>query len=588
MFKSLGIRGKLLGIFALLSLVSVAVGVTGITTLNRVTTNYDHIINVNLANIKNTKDMLSYYRRSYAALAMLATPEISEADALKKIEMSTDALAVYDAAKKDYLSVPFESKEEEEMFKKLDVTYNEYVKIKEDVVKAYKEKDRKTLVKLLIDDLGKNNTQQREEANALMEYHNEAAKTSIKAAHDEADFGDRLSIGTILVGFVLTMGIGFFFARSLAKTLLDVAASLSHGADDVASASTEIASSSEELSASVTEQAAALQETAASIEEMSAMVAKNTENCTKSKGISDRSQESANEGKHIVEQMIQSIQEIDQSNQQMTTEIEANNREISDIIKVISEIGNKTKVINDIVFQTKLLSFNASVEAARAGEHGKGFAVVAEEVGNLAQMSGNSAKEISSMLEESMVKVETIVNNTKAKVERLVSEGKQKVEKGSEIAKRCGEVLDGIVSNVTTANEVVAEIDSASKEQDHGIKEVSKAMGQLDQATQQNSAATQQTASAAQQLSSQAETLRANVQTLVRTVSGANAGNSNFSTTSSATQNRHTPSEFRKKKPEQPSKGAQVVQLKRPTQPVLKATGTDGIPSEDDPRFKDV
>ena len=72
---------------------------------------------------------------------------------------------------------------------------------------------------------------------------------------------------------------------------------------------------------------------------------------------------------------------------------------------LISEIGNKTKVINDIVFQTKLLSFNASVEAARAGEHGKGFSVVAEEVGNLAHMSGNSAKEITQLLESSINRV---------------------------------------------------------------------------------------------------------------------------------------------------------------------------------------
>jgi methyl-accepting chemotaxis protein len=85
------------------------------------------------------------------------------------------------------------------------------------------------------------------------------------------------------------------------------------------------------------------------------------------------------------------------------------NDEISSIVKVIAEIGDKTKVINDIVFQTKLLSFNASVEAARAGEQGKGFAVVAEEVGNLATMSGKAAEEISSMLGDSMGKVELIV-----------------------------------------------------------------------------------------------------------------------------------------------------------------------------------
>lgn len=100
--------------------------------------------------------------------------------------------------------------------------------------------------------------------------------------------------------------------------------------------------------------------------------------------------------------MIHSITEISESNDRIMSQVADGNRKISEIVQVISEIGNKTKVINDIVFQTKLLSFNASVEAARAGEHGKGFAVVAEEVGNLAQMSGNAAKEISDMLNGSV------------------------------------------------------------------------------------------------------------------------------------------------------------------------------------------
>jgi methyl-accepting chemotaxis protein len=204
----------------------------------------------------------------------------------------------------------------------------------------------------------------------------------------------------------------------------------------------------------------------------------------------------------------------------MMKEIERNNQDILAIVKVISEIESKTKVINDIVFQTKLLSFNASVEAARAGEQGKGFAVVAEEVGNLAQMSGNSAKEIALLLEESTKKVELIVSNTKSKVDRLVVNSNEKIEQGSEIAKECGVILNAIVDNVESVNGVVNEISTASIEQDRGIKEISKAVNQLDQSTQQNSTATQQTANAAQQLSHQAEILRSTVLELLGTVNG--------------------------------------------------------------------
>lgn len=124
--------------------------------------------------------------------------------------------------------------------------------------------------------------------------------------------------------------------------------------------------------------------------------------------------------------MITAIEDIHKSNQNMMMSVEKSNANIEEIIQVIHEISNKTKVINEIVFQTKLLSFNASVEAARAGEQGKGFSVVAEEIGSLAAMSGNAAQEISAMLTESTTKVEKIVNTTKSEVGALMIEGKRK------------------------------------------------------------------------------------------------------------------------------------------------------------------
>jgi methyl-accepting chemotaxis protein len=270
----------------------------------------------------------------------------------------------------------------------------------------------------------------------------DTTQSMVKAAENESDRLFTAIVVVSLLGAASFILFGLIFASRLANGLTQIAQILSRGADDVASASAQIASSSEELSSSVTEQAAALQETSAAVEELSTTVAKNSESCSKSKKIATQSHNSATQGQTVVSEMIQAIQEIHQSNTEIMKEIDDSNQEISEIVQVIAEIGNKTKVINDIVFQTKLLSFNASVEAARAGEHGKGFAVVAEEVGNLAQMSGNAAKEISGLLEGSIVKVETIVKNTKTKVERLVGTGKQKVEQGRSVAKRCGEVSE--------------------------------------------------------------------------------------------------------------------------------------------------
>jgi methyl-accepting chemotaxis protein len=159
--------------------------------------------------------------------------------------------------------------------------------------------------------------------------------------------------------------------------------------------------------------------------------------------------ENAMIGQDSVKSMIVAINEITDSNHNIMNEVMKSNKEISEIISMITEIGNKIKIINDIVFQSKLLAFNAAEEAARVGEEGKGFVFVAEEMGHLAQISEDAAIEITEMLKESFKIVEEIVNCRKLKVENLTSDGKIKVEIGIKIAQDCGEMLDDIFNNIT-------------------------------------------------------------------------------------------------------------------------------------------
>ena len=199
------------------------------------------------------------------------------------------------------------------------------------------------------------------------------------------------------------------------------------------------------------------------------------------------------------------------------------NRRIAEISSVISDIAAKTKVINDIVFQTKLLSFNASVEAARAGENGKGFAVVAEEVGNLAQMSGRSAGEISAIVEESIRKVDAIVTENKSNVEKFIQSAKLKVQKSQAVASKCGTMFDQVVDNTTKVNGLIEEISRASSEQSKGIEEITNAMGQIDLATNENSTVTHSVAKAAKDLSGRADVLKEMSSELYQTVHGKKA-----------------------------------------------------------------
>lgn len=382
-----------------------------------------------------------------------------------------------------------------------------------------------------------------------------------------------LIASAVLAIYILSQLVAQF--RSVGKTL-DEASS------QVSSASSQIASASEELSQATTEQAASLQETSSSIEEISSMINANTENARQSAQASGQSLENAEKGKAVVEQMIKAIDAISTSNNSIMEQINESNKEMEDIVKVITEIGTKTKVINDIVFQTKLLSFNASVEAARAGEQGKGFAVVAEEVGNLAAMSGAAAIEISSMLDSSIQKVEGIVKNSKEKIGRLITDGKKNVEIGTTVANNCGTVLNDIVLSVASVSKMVKEISSASQEQAQGVHEITKAVAQLDQVTQQNTANSAESSRAAGDLSNQAEMLSSLVQELVQAIEGGAKPESKKK--ASNNHSKVTNTTVQKPKIMAPATSPKPVTSKH--SPDLATVGS--LPSSDDKRFEDV
>ena len=396
-----------------------------------------------------------------------------------------------------------------------------------------------------------------------------------------ADYETARNLVTTIVicSLVLGLGLATYILRKVSASIDQVVKTLNEGSSQVSQAAQQIASASEELSQSTTEQASSLEETASSIDEMNSMVQKNAENAKRTSDLSISSSQSAEKGKTVVKEMMRAMDNINDSNNTIKSQIDDSNQRIAEIVQVIAEIGNKTKVINDIVFQTKLLSFNASVEAARAGEHGKGFAVVAEEVGNLAQMSGNAAKEISDMLDASIQRVEGIVSETKTKVSSLIVEGKDKIENGIKIAQDCEIVLNEIVDNVSSVSQMANEISTACQEQAQGVQEITKAMGQLDQVTQANASTSEEVASSAEELSGQAESLRSAVTILMTTIQGDTGSNSFELETKTVVKQKSNVTALKPKK----QKSEVPVQLKQ----AVGANFTD-VPSENDPRFEEA
>ncbi len=250
------------------------------------------------------------------------------------------------------------------------------------------------------------------------------------------------------------------FVDKIAAVLVQIRAS----SESVRLSTSEIASGNQDLSARTEQQASSLEETAAAMEQLTATVQQNAENARQANQLATGASDVATHGGAVVGQVVQTM-----------GGIEASSRKIADIIGVI----------DGIAFQTNILALNAAVEAARAGEQGRGFAVVASEVRTLAQRSATAAKEIKSLIDDSV----------------------SQVAAGSRLVQDAGATMDKVVDSVRRVTAIVAEISNASQEQSTGIAEIGGAVSQMDQATQQNAALVEEATAAAQSLQQQAAQL---------------------------------------------------------------------------------
>ncbi len=348
-------------------------------------------------------------------------------------------------------------------------------------------------------------------------------KSEVHKAQTEAGKGGSTPI-MVAVMFVVAMISVAIVAKIIAKPIKNLISGferLKHDAVSLMDAQKRVKSSSQSLSSAVTEQAAALEEVAASIEQISAMVSRNTENAQSADQFVDEGAQKSQQVQETSGTLTSGIGELGGTVTGILDQVRQGNDQMSEIARLIGEIAGKTKVINEIAFQTKILSFNASVEAARAGEHGKGFAVVAEEVGNLAEMSGSSAKEISEMLGDSVKKVKEIIENWQTQSEQMTQQANEKVQGGIDLTEQTSQALGEITEVVTRIQEMVKQIAEASREQAVGVSEINKAISEMSTTTQLNASSSQALSSESEKLGKLAEHLDQTVQELSLVVSGS-------------------------------------------------------------------
>lgn len=310
-----------------------------------------------------------------------------------------------------------------------------------------------------------------------------------------------LSIFLIVVGVGLSLYmIGkrvYKIASEIGDVLAGVAVQLLQSAVELTQSGSEINLLSQKLAASSNETDASLQSTMGSIEQISTVIAQTSKNAENGLIKAKESQEEAAEGQIVVQKFEKAMTDINESNKKLET-----------IRNVVHQIEVKTEVIDDIVFQTKLLSFNAAIEAARAGEHGKGFAVVADEIGKLAEVSGGAADEIGVLLHESTSQVDTTIAETSSKAQA-----------GQRISMVCAEVFEKITNNIREMTGMVTAIANAAEEQERGMKQTSIAINNLSDVSNQNTQLAHQAQEMAGFLQNQAVSLKTNI-TALETIIG--------------------------------------------------------------------
>lgn len=552
--KNLSLTKKIVGLGIGITLFGAAVVGMGIVYSQKMADDYEHVGTINLPNAETLGDMRSFQKDIY--INVLNWQDNKSEDSHKKA--IADSVEKYEKQDAVYQSIPF-VEGEAELYDKVSTGWKNY-KAGFEKNLAGENVDIFPLYKALDEAL-----------NNLIAFQSNQARLWTEKAHNKQKESFIFQIFSLIILLALSLTGSILFGLSISKRVNQIVKTLGESANILTKASSDIAASSESLAQSNTEQASSLQETAASLEEITSMISKSAENANAAAESSVLSQQKAEEGKNAVDQMMNSMQEISQSNDSIMMQVDQSNKQMSEIVSVIQEIGNKTKVINDIVFQTKLLSFNASVEAARAGEHGKGFAVVAEEIGSLATMSGTAAKEISEILSGSISKVDGIVRETKQKVEALISSGKEKVESGVEVAKQCAETLNEIVHNVDQVSHLSNEISTATKEQSQGVHEINKAMSQLDAVTQQNAATSEEASSAANALSAQALALQNAIVELRSVITGSGEATDAPTTAMSSPRESSSAASYKKsethesKKSSSFTKKSNIVAFKKPT-----------------------
>lgn len=332
----------------------------------------------------------------------------------------------------------------------------------------------------------------------------------VKKIYEESkELTKKITFGLVsLVIFSLLISIyALIFIFSFRSRIEYIVEVLSNLGSNVLDASQQLNSSADDLTTVSSKNRQAIHETSTALSQINTMVQMTSNNANRSHDLASTAVNSIQEGEKAIHNLSASMENINSVTNSMVSQFSDINIQLEIFVKIFDEVAEKTKVINDIVFQTRLLSFNAAVEAARAGEYGKGFAVVAEEVGALAHLSGTSSQEISTIINKGLEQVKKIAVQVKS---HSVSVAKTATESASEGTKNAGNIsaaFNVITKNVEQIRNMMSELNQSTSEQTKGINEVNAAMQDINLASETSTKSVESTHNESAKLKEEAEKL---------------------------------------------------------------------------------